>query len=118
MEEGTNDRRGSARSGGVHRRGTRNARAWRCAEPGGVTKGAFEANRLANMTRASFPSIRMRRGRSSAWMRAMVAEHRLHSSDLIWPLFVCAGRDREEPISSLPGVSRWSLDRIGQKAKE
>ena len=38
-------------------------------------------------------------------MRAMLAEHRLHPSDFIWPLFVCEGRDCEEPIGSLPGVS-------------
>lgn len=51
-------------------------------------------------------------------MRAMLAENRLHPSDLIWPLFVCGGRGCEEPIGSLPGVSRWSIDRIGAKAKE
>jgi porphobilinogen synthase len=60
----------------------------------------------------------MRRGRSSPWMRAMLAENRLHPSDFIWPLFICEGRDCEEPIGSLPGVSRWSVDRIGAKAKE
>ena len=67
---------------------------------------------------ASFPSLRMRRGRSSPWMRAMLAENRLHPSDLIWPLFICEGRGCEEPIASLPGVSRWTIDRIGAKAKE
>src|SRR5947199_9828655 len=67
---------------------------------------------------ASFPYLRMRRGRSSPWMRAMIAENRLHPSDFIWPLFLCEGRDCEEPIGSLPGVSRWSVDRIGAKAKE
>ena len=66
----------------------------------------------------SFPSLRMRRGRSSAWMRDMLAEHRLHPSDLIWPLFVCEGADREEPIASLPRVSRWSVDRLAGKARE
>jgi porphobilinogen synthase len=64
------------------------------------------------MTTASFPYLRMRRGRSSQWMRAMLAENRLHPSDFIWPLFVCEGRDCEEPIGSLPGVSRWSVDRL------
>ena len=48
----------------------------------------------------------------------MLAENRLHPSDFIWPLFVCDGRDCEEPIGSLPGVSRWSIDRLGSKAKE
>jgi len=67
---------------------------------------------------ASFPAMRMRRGRSSPWMRSMLAENRLHPSDFIWPLFICEGRDCEEPIGSLPGVSRWSVDRIGAKARE
>src|ERR1700760_4533947 len=67
---------------------------------------------------ASFPDLRMRRGRAHPWMRAMLAENRLHPSDLIWPLFVCDGQGKEEPIGSLPGISRWSVDRIGAKAKE
>ena len=48
----------------------------------------------------------------------MLAENRLDPSDFIWPLFVCEGRDCEEPIGSLPGVSRWSVDRLGAKVKE
>src|SRR5690348_17711417 len=67
---------------------------------------------------ASFPALRMRRGRSSPWIRSMLAEHRLHPSDFIWPLFICEGQGCEEPIGSLPGVSRWSVDRLGAKAKE
>src|SRR5437763_6958666 len=67
---------------------------------------------------APFPYLRMRRGRSSPWMRAMLAENRLHPSDFIWPLFICDGRDCEEPIGGLPGVSRWSVDRIAAQAKE
>jgi porphobilinogen synthase len=51
-------------------------------------------------------------------MRAMLAENRLHPSDFIWPLFICEGRDCEEPIGPLSGVSRWSIDRIGAKARE
>jgi len=60
----------------------------------------------------------MRRGRSSPWMRAMLAENRLHPSDFIWPLFICDGADCEEPIGALPGVSRWSVDRLADRAKE
>jgi porphobilinogen synthase len=51
-------------------------------------------------------------------MRAMLAENRLHPSDFIWPLFICEGHNCEEPIGSLPGVSRWSIDRLAGKAKE
>lgn len=61
---------------------------------------------------SSFPSLRMRRGRIAPWMRDMLAEHRLHPSDFIWPLFICEGSDCEEPIGSLPGVSRWSVDKL------
>jgi porphobilinogen synthase len=66
---------------------------------------------------ASYPYIRMRRGRVAPWMRAMLAEHRLHPSDFILPLFVCDGADCEEPIASLPGVSRWSVDRLAERAR-
>jgi porphobilinogen synthase len=60
----------------------------------------------------------MRRGRSAPWMRAMLSENRLHPSDFIWPLFVCDGQGCEEPIASLPGVSRWTIDRIADRARE
>src|SRR3982751_3360581 len=69
------------------------------------------------MTTAPFPFLRMRRGRSTGWMRSIVAENGLPPSDFIWPLFVCDGRDCEEPVGSLPGVSRWSVDRIGAQAR-
>ena len=48
----------------------------------------------------------------------MLSEHRLHPSDLVWPLFVCEGKGCEEPVGSLPGVSRWSVDRLAAKARE
>jgi porphobilinogen synthase len=70
------------------------------------------------MTDASYPALRLRRGRSSDWMRSLLAEHRLHPSDLIWPLFLCEGERCEEPIPSLPGVSRWTVDRLADRARE
>ncbi len=48
----------------------------------------------------------------------MHAENRLSPSDFIWPLFVTEGRQVEEPIKSLPGVSRWSVDLMVERAKE
>jgi porphobilinogen synthase len=65
----------------------------------------------------SFPALRMRRGRVAPWMRSMLAEHRLHPSDFIWPLFICEGKECEEPIGSLPGVSRWSVDKLAARAR-
>ncbi|MEA2999612.1 MAG: porphobilinogen synthase [Sphingomonadales bacterium] len=67
---------------------------------------------------SSFPATRLRRTRASAWSRALVAETILTPSDLIWPLFIAEGEGVEEPISSLPGVSRWSVDRIAERARE
>ena len=48
----------------------------------------------------------------------MVRENQLSPSDLIWPLFIAEGQQTEEPIKSLPGVSRWSVDLIVERAKE
>jgi len=70
------------------------------------------------MTSAAFPALRLRRTRAHAWSRALVAETRLSPADLIWPLFLAEGRGAEEPIATLPGVSRWSVDRIGERARE
>ena len=70
------------------------------------------------MTNPSYPALRMRRGRSSPWMRSMLAEHRLHPSDLILPMFVCEGQGCEEPIATLRGVSRWSVDLAAARARE
>jgi porphobilinogen synthase len=70
------------------------------------------------MSLASFPSLRMRRSRSAAWSRALVAETVLTPADLIWPLFITEGQGVEEPVSSLPGVSRWSVDLVVERARE
>ena len=70
------------------------------------------------MTIASYPALRMRRTRATAWSRAMHAENRLSPSDFIWPLFVTEGDGVEEPIAALPGVSRWSVDLMVARAKE
>jgi porphobilinogen synthase len=61
---------------------------------------------------ASFPSTRLRRNRRDAWSRRLVAEARLNVADLIWPVFVLDGRDRREPVPSMPGVERRSIDRV------
>jgi len=67
---------------------------------------------------ASFPATRMRRTRAFAWSRALHREILLSPADLIWPLFVTEGEGIEEPIGSLPGVSRWSVDQIAIRARE
>ncbi len=66
----------------------------------------------------SYPATRLRRTRMSAWCRELVAEHRLHPSDLIWPVFIQEGKNTETPVASMPGVSRLTLDILVQKARE
>jgi porphobilinogen synthase len=67
---------------------------------------------------SSFPNTRLRRTRVTGWSRAMVRENMLSPTDLIWPLFVTEGEGVEEPIATLPGVSRWSVDQIVMRAAE
>ena len=66
----------------------------------------------------SFPATRLRRSRASQWSRALYRETVLTPADLIWPLFVTEGKGVEEPIGSLPGVSRWSVDLVVDRARE
>jgi porphobilinogen synthase len=69
------------------------------------------------MTR-NYPATRLRRTRATAWSRALHRETILTPADLIWPLFVTEGQGVEDPIGSLPGVSRWSVDGIAARARE
>ncbi len=65
-----------------------------------------------------FPATRLRRTRNTGWSRALHREVALTPADLIWPLFVTEGSGVEEPVGSLPGVSRWSVERIAERARE
>lgn len=70
------------------------------------------------MTPAPFPAARMRRLRRTRALREMVQEHRLSAADLIWPVFIRDGQGISEPIPSLPGVNRLSLDRLLPAAEQ
>ncbi len=67
---------------------------------------------------APFPLARPRRLRRTPWIRDLVAEVRLAPANLIWPIFVRDGVDLAEPVDSLPGVMRLSIDRAVQAAEE
>ncbi len=60
----------------------------------------------------SYPSVRLRRNRKTEWSRRLVRENTLSSNDLIWPIFIRDGKNIKEPIMSMPGVYRYSLDKI------
>ena len=68
------------------------------------------------MSRGQYPSTRMRRNRMTAFSRRLVAETRLDTADLIWPLFVIEGQNIAEPINAMPGVFRYSIDQLLQQA--
>jgi porphobilinogen synthase len=60
----------------------------------------------------------MRRNRRWAWSRALTAEHRLAAADLIWPVFVREGKGEREPIVSMPGVARLTVDMLVEDARK
>jgi len=66
----------------------------------------------------SFPAVRMRRNRSSDAVRRMVAENYLTSNDLIWPIFIINGKQKREPVASMPGVDRLSVDLLPKAAEK
>jgi porphobilinogen synthase len=59
-----------------------------------------------------FPSVRMRRMRRDDFSRRLMREHELGVSDLIYPVFVLDGERRREPVASMPGVERMSVDQL------
>jgi porphobilinogen synthase len=67
--------------------------------------------------RGQFPTRRMRRLRRDDFSRRLVREHRLSADDLIYPVFVLDGAKREEPVASLPGIARKSVDGILRDAE-
>jgi porphobilinogen synthase len=68
--------------------------------------------------RGGYPLVRPRRNRRAPWARALVAENTLTPADLIWPLFVLEGKGKREPIPSMPGVERLSIDLVAEAARE
>jgi porphobilinogen synthase len=71
-----------------------------------------------NTQRGPFPQTRMRRLRASGFSRALVRETGLTPADLIFPVFVLEGSGQREPIASMPGIERLSIDLLIQQARE
>lgn len=68
--------------------------------------------------RGPFPHTRMRRLRAQPFSRALVSENSLTSADLIYPVFVLEGSQQREPVPSMPGVERLSIDLLCELAQE
>lgn len=65
-----------------------------------------------------FPRTRMRRMRRDAFSRRLMQEHTLTANDLIYPVFILEGNNRTEPVASMPGIERQSLDGLLKTAEE
>ncbi len=63
-------------------------------------------------------TIRLRRNRKTEWARRLVRENALSVDDLIWPVFLCDGENTRQPVASMPGVERLSVDLAVQAAAE
>jgi porphobilinogen synthase len=75
---------------------------------------------MANLpgTFGSYPATRLRRNRRYDWSRRMMAENVLTPVDLIWTVFVRPGKGEAEPVASMPGVDRVSVDVLAERARE
>ena len=60
----------------------------------------------------TYPYTRLRRNRKKEWSRRLVQENTLSTNDLIWPIFICEGRNVKERIKTMPGIYRHSVDRL------
>ena len=65
------------------------------------------------MITGKFPNLRLRRNRKTEWSRRLIAENNLTTSDFILPIFVIEGKNKKQPIKSMPGVFRYSIDKLG-----
>ena len=65
-----------------------------------------------NQAGPAFPMTRLRRNRKTKWARGLTKENLLSPEDLIWPVFVQEGENLEEHVTSMPGVVRYSIDRL------
>ena len=70
------------------------------------------------MATPQYPNTRMRRVRQTAWSRNLVSENQLSVSDLIWPVFVQPGEGKSDAVESMPGVYRYSIDRLIDSIRE
>jgi porphobilinogen synthase len=78
----------------------------------------YESRNLSLSNGASFPRTRLRRNRRWGWLREMLQETRFVPANLIWPIFVIDGTRQVEPVATMPGVERMSVDLAAERAFE
>ena len=65
------------------------------------------------MITGKYPSLRLRRNRKNSWSRRLVSENNLSPNDFILPIFLIEGKNKTQPIKSMPGVHRYTINRLG-----
>jgi porphobilinogen synthase len=66
------------------------------------------------MITGKFPNLRLRRSRKYAWSRRLVEENSLSPNDFVLPIFLIDGRDKKQSIKTMPGVYRYTIDKLGK----
>jgi len=66
------------------------------------------------MITGKFPSLRLRRSRKNDWSRRLIEENNLTPNDFILPIFLIEGKNKKQEIKSMPGVYRYTLDKISK----
>ena len=64
------------------------------------------------MITGKFPELRLRRSRKNNWSRRLIEENNLTSNDFILPIFLIDGKNKKQPIKSMPGVYRYTIDKL------
>ena len=70
------------------------------------------------MITGKFPNLRLRRNRKETWSRRLIQENTLSPNDFILPIFLIEGSNKKESIASMPGVFRYSINRLSQIIEE
>ncbi|MFL2897306.1 MAG: porphobilinogen synthase, partial [Candidatus Pelagibacter sp.] len=65
------------------------------------------------MITGKYPNLRLRRSRKNSWSRRLLAENNLSASDFILPIFLMEGKNKIQPIKSMPNVNRYSINKLG-----
>ena len=64
-----------------------------------------------------YPQLRLRRSRQSKWSRRLISENNLSVDDLILPIFIVEGKNKKRPVKSMPGIFRYTLDKLNSVVK-
>ena len=70
------------------------------------------------ITTGKYPNLRLRRNREHDWIRRLTKENTLSVNDLVQPIFIIEGKNKKIPITSMPGVYRYSIDKLNSFVKK